>query len=200
MGLIDRAKNIIVQPKAEWAVIDSEPATVGGLYSGYVIPLSLVSALCAMLGMVLFGISLPFLGSIKMPLGTALGGAAVRFVAGLIGIYILALVIDALAPTFGGTKNSLQALKVATYSYTAAWVFSILAIIPALAIVGGLLGLYSLYLLYTGLPVLMKSPPEKAFGYTALVVIVGIILAVCITFLVGALGFGIPTAGLPRTM
>lgn len=200
MGLIDRAKNIIVQPKAEWAVIDSEPATVGGLYSGYVIPLSLVSALCAMLGMVLFGISLPFLGSIKMPLGTALGGAAVRFVAGLIGIYILALVIDALAPTFGGTKNSLQALKVATYSYTAAWVFSILAIIPALAIVGGLLGLYSLYLLYTGLPVLMKSPPEKAFGYTALVVIVGIILAVCITFLVGALGLGIPTAGMPRTM
>ncbi|HEX6806377.1 MAG TPA: Yip1 family protein [Gemmatimonadaceae bacterium] len=200
MGLIDRAKNIIVQPKAEWAVIDSEPATVGGLYSGYVIPLSLVSALCAMLGMVIFGISLPFLGSIKMPLGTALGGAAVRFVAGLIGIYILALVIDALAPTFGGTKNSLQALKVATYSYTAAWVFGILAIIPALAIVGGLLGLYSLYLLYTGLPVLMKSPPEKAFGYTALVVIVGIILAVCITFLVGALGLGIPTAGMPRTM
>lgn len=199
MGLIDRAKNIIVQPKAEWAVIDSEPATVGGLYSGYVIPLSLVSVICATLGMVIFGISLPFFGNIKMPLGTALGGAAVRFVAGLIGIYILALVIDALAPTFGGTKNSLQALKVATYSYTAAWVFSILAIIPALGIIGGLLGLYSLYLLYTGLPVLMKSPPEKAFGYTALVVIVGIILAVCIALLVGALGLGVPT-GMPRTM
>jgi len=150
MGLIDRAKNIIVQPRAEWSVIDTEPATVGGLYTGYVIPLSLLSVICATLGMVLFGISVPFLGNIRYPLGTALGSAAVRFVAGLISIYVIALVIDALAPTFGGTKNSIQAFKVAAYSYTAAWVFGVLAIIPALAIIAGLLGLYSLYLLYTG--------------------------------------------------
>ncbi len=199
MGVIDRAKNIIVQPKAEWTVIDTEPATVGGLYSGYVIPLSLVSVICATLGMVIFGISVPFLGSIKMPVGTALGGAAVRFVAGLVAIYLIAMVIDALAPTFGGTKNSIQAFKVAAYSYTAAWVFGILAIIPQLGIIGGLLGLYSLYLLYTGLPALMKSPPEKALGYTVLVVVVGIVLFFCIGYLVSVLGFGIPT-GLPRTM
>ncbi|HEV2179284.1 MAG TPA: Yip1 family protein [Gemmatimonadaceae bacterium] len=199
MGLIDRAKNIIIQPRAEWTVIDTEPATVGGLYSGYVIPLSLVSVICATLGMVIFGISVPFLGSIKMPMGTALGGAAVRFVAGLVAIYVIALVIDALAPTFGGTKNSVQAFKVAAYSYTAAWVFGILAIIPALGIIGGLLGLYSLYLLYTGLPALMKSPPEKALGYTVLVVVVGIVLFFCIGYLVSVLGFGIPT-GLPRSM
>jgi len=199
MGVIDRAKNIIVQPKAEWTVIDTEPATVGGLYSGYVIPLSLVSVICATLGMVIFGISVPFLGSIKMPIGTALGGAAVRFVAGLVAIYVIAMVIDALAPTFGGTKNSIQAFKVAAYSYTAAWVFGILAIIPQLGIIGGLLGLYSLYLLYTGLPALMKSPPEKALGYTVLVVVVGIVLFFCIGYLVSVLGFGIPT-GLPRTM
>jgi len=199
MGVIDRAKNIIVQPKAEWTVIDTEPATVGGLYSGYVIPLSLVSVICATLGMVIFGISVPFLGSIKMPVGTALGGAAVRFVAGLVAIYVIAIVIDALAPTFGGTKNSIQAFKVAAYSYTAAWVFGILAIIPQLGIIGGLLGLYSLYLLYTGLPALMKSPPEKALGYTVLVVVVGIVLFFCIGYLVSVLGFGIPT-GIPRTM
>jgi hypothetical protein len=199
MGMIDRAKNIIVQPRAEWTVIDTEPATVGGLYSGYVIPLSLVSVICATLGMVIFGISVPFLGSIKMPVGTALGGAAIRFVAGLVAIYVIALVIDALAPTFGGTKNSVQAFKVAAYSYTAAWVFGILAIIPALGIIGGLLGLYSLYLLYTGLPALMKSPPEKALGYTVLVVVVGIVLFFCIGYLVSVLGFGIPT-GIPRTM
>jgi len=199
MGLIDRAKNIIMQPKQEWTVIDTEPATVGSLYTGYIIPLSLASTLAAMIGMAVFGISVPIFGTIKVPLGTALGGAAVRFVAGLIGIYILALVIDALAPTFNGTKNTLQALKVATYSYTAAWVFSLLAIIPALAIIGGLLGLYSLYLLYTGLPTLMKSPPEKALGYTALVIVVGIILFFCVGYLVNLLGFGIPT-GMPRSM
>lgn len=200
MGLIDRAKNIIMRPRQEWPVIDAEPATVGGLYTGYAIPLSLASTIAATIGMVAIGISVPFLGSIRMPLGTALGGAAVRFVAGLIAIYVLALVIDALAPSFSGTKNMLSAFKVAVYSYTAAWVFGILAIIPALGLIGGILGLYSLYLLYTGLPVLMKSPPEKALGYTVVVIIVGILLAICVGWLVGVLGFGIPTAGLPRTM
>lgn len=199
MGLIDRAKNIIMQPKQEWQVIDAEPATVGGLYTGYAIPLSLVPAIASFLGMILFGISVPFLGTIHVPIGTALGSVATSFVAGLIGLYILALVIDALAPSFSGTKNMISALKVAAYSYTAAWVFGILAIIPALSIIGGLLGLYSLYLLYTGLPVLMKSPPEKAFGYTVVVIIVGIILAICVIYLTRALGFGIQP-GLSRTM
>ncbi|MGH7647800.1 MAG: Yip1 family protein [Gemmatimonadaceae bacterium] len=200
MGLIDRAKNIIMRPKQEWPVIDTEPATVAGLYTGYIIPLSLVPTIASFVGMVLFGISLPFLGTFRMPVGSALGAAAVRFVAGLIATYILALVIDALAPSFSGTKNMIQALKVAAYSYTAAWVFGILAIVPALGIVGGLLGLYSLYLLYTGLPVLMKSPPEKALGYTVVVIIVGIILAICVGYLINMLGFGVPTTGLPRTM
>lgn len=200
MGLIDRAKNIIMKPKQEWPVIDTEPATIGGLYTGYVIPMSLAPTIAAFLGMVLFGISIPFAGTIRMPIGTALGSAAIRFVAGLIAIYILAFVIDALAPSFSGTKNMIQAFKVATYSYTAAWVFGILAIIPALGIVGGILGLYSLYLLYTGLPVLMKSPPEKALGYTVVVIIVGIVLAICIGLLINALGFGVSMTGLPRTM
>lgn len=199
MGLIDRAKNIIMRPKAEWAVIDTEPATVGGLYTGYIIPLSLLPAIAGAVGLALFGISVPFFGNIKVPVGTALGSAAVQFVGGLIGIYIVALVIDALAPTFGGTKSPIQAMKVAAYSYTAAWVFGILAIIPALGLIVLLLSLYSLYLLYTGLPVLMKSPQEKSLGYTALTVLVVIIVYVCIAFLVRELGFGIPT-GVPRTM
>lgn len=199
MGLIDRAKNIIMKPRQEWQVIDAEPATVGGLYTGYIIPLSLLPAIAGAVGLALFGISLPFFGNIKMPVGTALGSAAVQFVGGLIGIYIVALVIDALAPTFGGTKNPIQAMKVAAYSYTAAWVFGILSIIPALGLVVLLLSLYSLYLLYTGLPILMKSPPERSFGYTALTVVVVIVVYICIGILVRALGFGIPT-GVPRTM
>lgn len=201
MGLIDRAKNIIMQPKQEWAVIDTEPATVGGLYTGYIIPLSLVPVIASAAGLMLFGYSVPFLGKVTMPMGTVLGSAAVQFVGGLIGIYIIALVIDALAPSFSGTKNSIQAMKVAAYSYTASWVFGILAIVPGLRIIGGLLGLYSLYLLFTGLPPLMKSPPDKAFGYTAVTVIVAIIVYICIGLLIGALGFGVSaaTAGMPHT-
>jgi hypothetical protein len=126
-----------------------------------------------------FGIRLPFVGVWRTPIGSAVTSAVVTYVLTLIGVFVLALIIDALAPTFSGTKNQTQALKVAAYSYTPAWVVGIFSLIPGLRFLG-ILGLYSLYLLYLGLPVLMKSPKEKAFGYTAVVIIVGIVLAVII--------------------
>ncbi len=178
MGLVDRAKAILLAPKTEWATIDSEPATIGSIYSSYVIPLAAVPAAASFVGMSIIGAS--FLGtSIRIPIATGIEGAIVRYALTLAGVYIIALVIDALAPTFGGTKNSVQAFKVAAYSSTAAWVAGIFMVIPALGILG-ILGLYSLYLLYLGLPVLMKAPAEKAMGYTVVVVVTVIIVFVII--------------------
>lgn len=190
MALLDRVKAILLTPKQEWGVIDAEPATVGALYTGYVIPLAAIPALASFIGWSVVGISVPLGGSFKIPMGTGLTWAAVQYCGTLIGVYVLALIIDALAPSFGGQKNQIQALKVAVYSSTASWVAGIFAIIPSLGILG-ILGLYSLYLLFLGLPVLMKAPQEKALGYT----VVAVIAAVVVFLLVGALanqvaGFG----------
>jgi hypothetical protein len=107
-------------------------------------------------------------------------------------VYVLALIIDALAPNFGGVSNQVQALKVAAYSSTASWVAGIFGLIPPLSWLG-VLGLYSLYLLYLGLPILMKSPPDKAAGYTGVVIIAAIVLFLVIglvagTFMAGTFG------------
>ncbi|MFW9777128.1 YIP1 family protein, partial [Brucella melitensis] len=85
------------------------------------------------------------------------------------GVYVLALVINALAPTFGGTQNQGQALKVAVYASTAAMLGGVFSLLPALAILGLVAALYSLYLLYLGLPLLMRSPAARAVPYTAVV-------------------------------
>jgi hypothetical protein len=179
MSLIDRAKNILMQPKQEWPVIDAEPATVGQLYSSYIIPLSAIPVIAGLIGMSVFG--LPFIG--RMSLSYGLGRAVLSYVLSLVAVYIVALIIDGLAPTFNGTKNRIQALKVAAYSYTASWVAGILQLIPALSIIAALLGLYGIYLLYTGLPVLMKAPEDKALGYTVVTIIAVIIL----WFIIGAI-------------
>lgn len=184
MGLVDRVKNILLTPRQEWEVIDAESATVGSLYTGYIIPLAAIPAVCQAIGFSVFGMRLPFVGTWRTPIGSSITRAAVMYVLTLVGVYILALIIDNLAPTFSGTRSMIQALKVAAYSYTAAWVVGVFYIIPAMSFLG-ILGIYSLYLLYLGLPVLMKSPKEKAFGYTAVVIIVGIILAVIISVIVG---------------
>jgi hypothetical protein len=191
MALVDRVKNILLSPRTEWQVIDAEPATVGSLYAGYIAPLAAIPAICSAIGMALVGVSIPFVGGrIRVPIGDAIMRAVVMYVLMLVGTYILALVVDALAPSFGGTKNQIQALKVVAYSYTASWVAGILSLIPALGIIGVLAALYGLYLLYLGLPVLMKAPEEKAISYTLVVIIVGIIVTWVIFAVITALGFG----------
>jgi Yip1 domain len=182
MALMERAKNILFQPKQEWPVIGAEQTTIGGLYTGYIIPLAAIGPAASLIGWSVIGARVPFVGTIRVPFMSGLKAALIQYAGALGGILVLALIIDALAPTFGGQKNQIQAMKVAAYSATAAWVVGIFALIPTLAILG-LLALYSLYLLYLGLPVLMKSPEDKAIGYTVVVCIVAIVLAIVIQYI-----------------
>src|SRR5450432_2467072 len=103
MALVDRVKNILLSPRAEWTVVDAEPATVSSLYAGYIAPLSAIPVICQAIGMAMIGISIPFVGgSYKTPLGSALISACIFYVLGLVSIYIVSLVVDMLAPSFGG--------------------------------------------------------------------------------------------------
>ena len=179
MALMDRVKNILLTPRTEWEVIDAEPATVADLYKGYILPLAAIGPVAQAIGSSVFGYTVPFIGSYRTPPGAAITGAVVTYFLTLCGVYVLALIIDALAPTFDGTKNQLQALKLAAYSSTASWVAGIFTLIPGLSFLY-ILGVYNLYLLYLGLPVLMKSPKEKALGYTVVIIIAGIVLFMAI--------------------
>jgi type III secretory pathway component EscS len=179
MSLSDRIKGILLKPKQEWQTISGETTTIPELYKAYIIILAAIGPVASVIGMSIVGISLPFVGSFRIPITTSIASAVVHYILTLVGVYILALIIDALAPTFSGEKNINQAFKVATYSYTPGWLAGIFTIIPALSILG-ILGLYGLYLLYVGLPILMKSPQEKSLGYTVAVIVVAVIIFVVI--------------------
>ncbi len=178
MALVDRVKKILLQPNAEWAVIASELTNTGTLYRTYIIPLAAIAPICGAIGWSLFGISLPFTGSVRLPLTTALTNAAIMYALALVGVFLFAVIIDALAPSFGGQKNQVQALKVAAYSSTATWVGGVFTLVPALSVIALVCSLYSLYLLYAGLSPLMKSPKDKAVPYAIVIILVGIVLFV----------------------
>jgi Yip1 domain len=140
---------------------------------------------------------LPVVGANRSPIGSAITSAIMSYGLTLAGIYLLGLVIDGLAPTFGGTRHPVQALKVAAYSGTALWLAGVFALLPGLRLLT-ILGLYSLYLLYLGLPLLMKSPVERAPSYTVMVVLAGAVVFM-LTDLVGAVA-GRFLAGPPMGM
>jgi hypothetical protein len=196
--LVERIKNIILQPKFEWPVIASEPTSIAQLYTGYVMPLAGVAAVLSFLHVSVIGVHIPFGGTLRMPVSSGLTAAIFSFVGALIGLFLVGLIINALAPTFAGTSDRRQALKVATYAFTPGWLASLLALSPVMPmLLQWIAFFYGIYLLYLGLPVVMRSPKERAFGYTATVVVCTILLGIVFAGLSMLAGrFGLAPAGL----
>lgn len=184
-----RATKILKDPKTEWTVIDTEATTVDKLYKGYIMPLAAIPAVATFIGMSFVGMNMGFPGSYRMSIPRGFANMIVSYVLGLVLVYVAALVVSKLAPTFQSTSDDRQALKLVAYAYTPAWIAGIFSVIPALGILALLGGLYSIYLFYLGLPVMMKTPQDKVIPYmvvSALVVIVlAVIVGVCTTALVG---------------
>lgn len=186
-GLFERIKNIVLNPRTEWPVIAAEPTTVSQLFIGYVAPLAALAALLGFVRLSVLGVSTAFGGGFRMPVASGLVYTVMTFVSALFGVFIIGLIINALAPTFAGQRDQRQAIKTAAYSLTPALLSSVLALSPVLATLLQLLaGIYGIYVLSLGLPVLMQSAREKAFGYTAAVVIctllVGVVFMMLFTF------------------
>ena len=179
MDLVARVKAILLTPKEEWVKIELEQTSPAQLYREYIIPLAAIGPIASVIGYSVFGISLGFAGTIRIPLTRGITSGVVQFVLSLVVVYVGALLFNALAPTFEAKADQLQALKLSAYSSTAAWVAGIFALIPGLRTLS-ILGLYSLYLLWLGVPVMMKSPPEKTTGYVVAVIVCWIVLAVAV--------------------
>lgn len=190
--LVARVKAILLSPKTEWPVIAAEATTPSDIYLRYVAPLVAIGVIASFIGTTIVGVSLPMLGTIRIGVAAGLAGAILHFALTFVAVFVVALIVDALAPTFGGQKDSLRALKVTAYSFAPAWVAAILTILPALGVIAGLIGLYGLYLMYVGLPVLMRAPADKALGYTVVVVLCAIVLSIIVSVIsnVALGGFG----------
>ena len=184
MSLIDRVKNILLTPREEWPRIAAESATVQSLYLRYIMILAAIGPLATFVSLAVLG------------LGYGLGAAVFAYLHALVGVAIVALIVDALAPRFGGKRDYVRALKLTAYSLTALWVAQIALLIPAAGAVIALIGLvYSLYLFFLGVPVLGKSTAEKALPFTIVVIVCAIVVIYLIGLIARALGLGFGAAG-----
>src|SRR6516164_6942213 len=190
MNVIERAKAILLQPAQTWPVIDAEPATVQSVYKDWLVVMAAIPAVCGFVGMSLVGVGM-FGIVYRVPIGGGLVAMVTGYLLSLIAAYVMALIVDALAPSFGGTKNLVGALKVVAYGATAVYVAGLFKLLPALGVLGILAACYSVYLMYLGLPVVMKCPQDKAPGYTAVVVVLYVVVAIVVgTVSAMFIGFG----------
>lgn len=184
-NLVQRAINILTKPKIEWPVINNEQPNVMKLLFGYALILTLIPAIATFISMGVIGTSV--MGYTYRSVSGGIMQGLIQLLSGVIGVYLLAWVIDLLAPSFDSTKNFGKSLQLSVYSYTASWVAGILLLIPGVRWLSFLVGLYSIYLLVVGTPVMKNTPKEKVAGYVVITFIVMIVLYFLLALILGAI-------------
>src|SRR3546814_229953 len=162
---------------------------------GWLAQLAAIGPVAGLIGALTFGYG-AYGFHYRPSMGSAITTAIIAYIMAFVGVWVLAWIINALAPTFEATRNPVQAMKVAAYSATAAWVAGVFQIVPSLGWIGAILGLYSLYLLYLGLPILMKAPAAKAMAYTLATIVAAIVLF----FVIGAITAALTTRIIPPSV
>lgn len=186
MNTIDRAKNIILRPKQTWEEIKNESTGISEIFYSYVLILAAIPAISQFIGSSLIGYS--FMGMhYRLGVMTALGYSIFSYIMTIIGVYVVAIIANALAPKFDSEKNLTNALKAVAFSMTPSWVAGLLYLIPPLSILVILASIYGLYLFYLGLPLLMNTPKDKSLIYFIVVLIVTIVAYLVIGFITSAL-------------
>jgi len=188
MDLVSRVQQIILKPKEEWIKIKEEEISIQQLFTSYAAILIAIPSIAQFIGQSLIGRRIPFIGWYRIGIGTGLLYAILFYVSSLITVYVFGIIINALAPTFSSKQNQANAMKIAVFSLTPAWVAGVLYIIPFLGILVFLASLYSIYLLYLGFSTpLLDTPKEKVVGYLVVSVIVVIVLMAVIWIILGAI-------------
>lgn len=182
MNLIERAKAILTTPKTEWDVINGESDDASKITMTYLIPLILIGTVASFIGFGLIGVNYGFGYKFK---STELGiKLAISYaVRGVAGVYILAFIIDALAPQFNSEKNFNKSFQLAAYSSTASLVAAVLLILPSLAILIIIAAIYGLYIAYLGIPVLKKTSQDKHAVYFVVILVVSFAINLILSFI-----------------
>lgn len=180
MDIVERARAIIVNPGPTWVTIEQETTDWQKLYVPYMVVLAAIPAFASFIGWSVLGVG-GFGFSMRLPVATGLGLMVSHYVMTLVMVFVWGWLISMLAPTFGGQTNLMNGVKLTVYASTPSMLAGVFIAMPGLSVLAFVGSLYALYLVYLGLPVLMKNPPEKSVAYLVVAAIVGIIGSVLIS-------------------
>jgi hypothetical protein len=194
MNVVDRIKGILLAPRTEWPTIAAEPATVQSIYTGWVMILAAIGPIMILLSSALF--------ASVFGIGFGLRAALGAYINSLVAVALLALIVDVLAPSFGGTKDYVRSLKLVAYSFTSVWVAQITLIVPMIGLLIVLIAaIYAFYLFFLGAPLLGRCSVDKAVPYTIVVVLCAVVLTIIVQrILFGLLSMGSAVPGAMGTL
>ncbi len=163
--ILSRCYGLFRDPKGEWKQIRDEETTIPNILVGYVAPLAAIPPICDLIGSSIFNHML------QVEPGQAIIRAVITWIVSVALVGFLGILINVIAPNFDAEQNDLAAQKIAAYSMTPAFLSGVFSLLPWLWWVSLFALAAMVFLMYRGLPVLMKAPEDRALGYAATVTI-----------------------------
>jgi len=197
MSFLDRVWKIVVFPAREWPAVARESTTFERLFLTYAAPLAALGPICGLVRISILGIPTSR-GLYRIPILSGVVEAVLSLLLALLGVYVLAHVVNVLVAPFGGEPDFEQSLKLVTYSYTPIWLAGLLLLLPQiglLRIVALAISIYAAFLIYLGLPPLLKVPKDRAAGFAILIAFAAVLLGIIFDFGVRALRLGLGLHG-----
>jgi hypothetical protein len=176
ISLINRVKNILLNPKQEWQLIHTERPDTKKIIFSYLLILSLIPCIAEFLGYGLKGYWI-----------TGLQQGLIQFLVSVTSALVIAWIVDLLAPSFFSEVNFSRSMQLVAYALTPGYVAGILLLIPSLSPFVMLMSLYSIYLMYTGMPLIKKTPHENVAGYVGITIVIIILISLILAFVIAGL-------------
>ena len=173
---------LMAQPKDEWKSIRDERCTIGKCYCSHVLLLAALPAIAYFIGTSQVGWVIGT-KSVRLSTESALYIAALTYLTMLVGVFAMGKAIHWMSQTYGAKQNLPQSIALAAYTATPLFLTGIMLIYPILwlNLLIGLMALaYTIYLLYIGVPIMMKISQERGFLFASAVMGVGLVMLVAV--------------------
>jgi hypothetical protein len=172
---------LLAHPAREWQAIHDERCTIGTCYCSHVLMLSAIPAVCGYIGTTQVGWQIGSHEVTTLTPQSALPIAVLFYITMLVGVFTVGKLMQWMGKTYGADKPLPQCIALSAYTATPLFLIGFAVLYPVLWL-DMLLGLpalaYSVYLLYTGVPIMMEIPPERGFLFSTAVLGVGLVMLV----------------------
>ncbi len=186
---------LYAHPKDEWHTIEKRHESLTHSLM-HILTVALIPAVCGYYAAAHIGWTIGVGDPIKITQSSAQVMAVGMYIGLVLGVFALAYLIQWMAKTFDSEPNFTQSLELAAYTATPLLMVGVVALYPVLwfvALAALVAVSYSVYLLYSGVPIMMNIPEEKGFIYSSSVVTCGLVLMVgmmAFTVVMWGMGFG----------
>jgi len=181
--VLNHVWGLMFQPKQEWQSIHDERCTIKTCYCSHVLFLSAIPAIAGYFGATTVGWQVGAGPVVRLTAQSGLMIAVLTYLTMLVGVFSIGRAIHWMGQTYGSRQTVAQAIALAAYTATPLYLIGVMFLYPLLwlILIAGLPALaYTVYLLYTGVPIMMEVPEERGFLFSSAVLAVGLVMLVAL--------------------